>query len=182
MLQIKIPETELYDGQNDEFITIGGIALELEHSLLAVNKWESKWHVPLLGSEEKTKEQMLDYIRCMTITPDVNPIIYRFLPNEIYSKIIEYIQDSHTATTINNIANRTNGGKKEKITAEIIYYWMISFGVPMEFEERNLNQLFTLLSVLSIKNSPPKKMGKREAAQWRAEQNALRRAKYGSKG
>ena len=181
MLQIEVPEMELFNDRTGEFFTVGGVTLEMEHSLVSLSSWESKWHIPLLGNEDKTKEQMLDYVRCMTLTPDVDPITYRYLPNNIFAKIVDYIHDPATATTIHSI-QKTTGGKKETITAEIIYYWMTTLNVPVEFETWNLNRLFTLLSVISIKNSPPQKMGKKEAAQWRAAENARRRAKYHSKG
>lgn len=181
MLQIEIPKVELFNEETEEFSSIGGITIQMEHSLVSLSNWESKWHIPLLGKEDKTKEQMLDYIRCMTLTEGVDPITYQYLPNSLFSKIVDYIHDPATATTIHSI-QKTVGGRRETITAEIIYYWMVTLNVPGEFETWNLNRLFTLLSVISLKNSPPKKMGRREAAQWRAEQNAKRRAKYHSKG
>lgn len=181
MLEIAVPETEWYNNETSEFFTIGGITLQLEHSLVSLSEWESKWHIPLLGKEEKTQEQILDYIRCMTLTENVDPMIYSYLPKEILSKIVDYIHDSATATTIRSPMGGGKG-KQEIITAEIIYYWMTSLNVPVELERWNLNRLFTFLSVIAIKNAPPKKMGKREAAQWRAAENARRRAKYGTKG
>lgn len=181
MLRIEVPEMELFNDKTNEFFMIGGVSLQMEHSLVSLSSWESKWHIPLLGKEDKTKEQMLDYVRCMTLTEDVDPITYRYLPNDLFSKIVDYIHDPATATTIHSI-QKTVGGKKETITAEIIYYWMVTLGVPGEYETWNLNRLFTLLSVISIKNSPQKKIGRREAAEWRAAENARRRAKYHSKG
>ena len=72
MLRITIPATEYFNEETNEFIS-GGDAIEvrLEHSLVSISKWESKWEKAFLGKKEKTDEELLDYIRCMTITSDV---------------------------------------------------------------------------------------------------------------
>lgn len=183
MLEIVIPKQEFFNETIEEFLSIKETKLQLEHSLIAVRKWESKWHIPFLQNKDKTQEQLIDYIRCMTITKNVDPLVYYMIPNERLQDIIKYIEDPQTATTIKRAVNDNGRSRNgEIVTAELIYYWMIALNVPVELEKWNLNQLLTLISVVSIKNSPPKKMGKQEAAQRRAELNAARRAKYGSKG
>lgn len=182
MKKITIPEDELFDEFTGEFIHIEETTLQLEHSLISLKKWEEKWHKPFLTKEKKTEEEVLDYIRCMTIN-HVKPEIYQHIPEYVVKEIIAYIENPMTATWFSD--NSTVGAQKhsrEVITAEIIYYWMISYNVPVEFQKWHLNQLLTLIKVISIKNGPKKKMGRKEAAQQRAAINAARRAKYNSKG
>lgn len=184
MLEITIPEQTKFKEDTSEFITIKETILKLEHSLLSVKKWEAKWHVPFLGKREKTLEEHLSYIACMTLNREkIDPNIYRCIPQESLLEIIEYIQDSMTATWFNNndrigASNRSN----EVVTAETIYYWMISYRVPVEFEKWHLNQLLTLLKMIHIKSGGEKKMPAKEAAALRKKLNLERRAKYKTKG
>lgn len=184
MLQIIIPEQEKYDEISEEFIKIKNTTLKLEHSLLSIKKWESKWHKPYLGNDDKTIPEILDYISCMTLNKEsVDPMVYRFLNEEDVKKIIDYIKDPMTATWFSG-NNRIGASNKygEVVTAEIIYYWMISLRVPVEFEKWHLNQLLTLLKVISIKNGGEKKMSKKDAAIQRKMLNEQRRKKYKTKG
>lgn len=182
MLEITIPETRLFDEKTEKFTLLKPVKLQLEHSLISLKKWESKWHKPFLGKEEKTADEIIDYIRCMTVgNPD--PSVYSRITPEIAEVIQKYITDDMTATWFSK--NSLIGAQKsnsEVITNEIIYYWMISLNIPVEFQKWHLNQLLTLIKVVSIKNSPKKKMSRREEAQQRAALNAKRRAKYKSKG
>lgn len=184
MLKVKIPEQELWDEQKEEFLpVIKETYLQLEHSLISLKKWEQKWHKPFLGKNEKTREEIIDYIRCMTLTPNVDPMVYQYMPDSVIIEVVNYIKDPMTATWFSNY-NKIGAAKTsdEVITAEIIYYWMITLNVPVEFQKWHLNQLLTLIKVVNIKNGPKKKMGKKEAANHRAALNAARRAKYHSKG
>lgn len=183
MLTVTIPAEEFFDEEKQEFITVKETVLQLEHSLISLKKWEQKWHVPFLDNENKTTEQTLDYIRCMTITPNVDPMIYHCIPASKIQEIMEYIKDPMTATWFSD--NKTVGAQKkasEKVTAEIIYYWMISLQIPVEFQKWHLNSLLTLIRVVSIKNSPGKTMPKKEWASQRSALNAARRKKIGSTG
>lgn len=150
---------------------------------MSVRKWEAKWHKLFLDDGDKTIEELLDYIRCMTITEDVDQNVYSCLTEEDLKTIVEYIKDPMTATWFNN-NNRVGASNRsgEKVSAEIIYYWMITLNVPVEFERWHLNQLLTLLKVVNIKNGGEKKMSKSEAQAQRAALNRQRRAKYKSKG
>lgn len=179
-----MPEQEKYDEISEEFIKIKKTTLKLEHSLLSIKKWESKWHKPYLGNDDKSIPEILDYISCMTLNKEsVNPMVYRFLNEEDVKKIIDYIKDPMTATWFSG-NNRIGASNKygEVVTAEIIYYWMISLQVPVEFEKWHLNQLLTLLKVISIKNGGEKKMSKKDAAIQRKMLNEQRRKKYKTKG
>lgn len=184
MLEVVIPGDEVYIEATNSF-TEGtkDVRLQLEHSLISLKKWESKWHKPFLGKEDKTYEEVIDYIRCMTINKVADPDVYFRIPKSVIGEINRYITDDMTATWFSN--NTTVGASKSKneiITNEIIYYWMIELGIPPEYQKWHLNQLLTLIKVVSIKKSPKKKMSRKEEAQQRAALNAARRAKYHSKG
>ena len=174
MLKIEIPEMELFDEKNNEFITIRKQVLCLEHSLLSVSKWESKWHKPFLKQDSKTIEESLDYIRCMTTNMrDVDARVFGLLSRSNIEEINKYIDDKHTATWFSN--NPQAGSTKEIVTSEIIYYWMVSLEIPFECEKWHLNRLLTLIRVCNEKNAPSRKMSRKEQmAQQRAINNARR--------
>ena len=180
MLTIKIPKgRELFDEVNNEFITSKAQTLQLEHSLVSLSKWESKWCKPFLTKDIKTLEESIDYIRCMTITQNVDPIVYRFITNEEMDQVNRYIKDPMTATTFSNNKKSIN---REVITSEIIYYWMIALNIPFECQKWHLNRLLTLINVCNIKNTPPKKMNKRDVMSRNRALNEARRRKLGTRG
>lgn len=181
MLRITIPASELWDEKKEEFITVAKEqTLQLEHSLVSLSKWESNWHKPFLTKEDKTYEETVDYIRCMTITQNVNPEVYNRLTNSNITAINKYIEDSMTATVFRNDNQR--GGSREQVTSELIYYWMITLNIPMECQKWHLNRLLTLIRVCNIKNAPPKKRSKSETINEWAALNAARKQKMNSTG
>lgn len=180
MLTITIPERELWDEERAEFVSVKEQTLQLEHSLVSLSKWESKWKKPFLTKEDKTPEETVDYIRCMTLTPNVKPEVYKCLTHDNVAKINNYISDPMTATTI-NMHGLSKGGK-EIVTSELVYYWMVALNIPFECQKWHLNRLITLIQVCNVKNTPPKKMSKRDIMSRNAALNAARRKKYNSKG
>ena len=180
MLRITVPAVELYDEAKNEFVFRKEQTLQLEHSLVSLSKWESKWKKAFLGKEEKTIEETLDYVRCMTITQNVDPEVYSRLTDENIREINEYIGDSMTATTFRE--DRGGRSNRETITSELIYYWMVSYNIPPEYQKWHLNRLLTLIRICTIKNAPPKKRSKNEIMRDNAALNAARRAKFGTKG
>lgn len=162
MLTIRIGDTEIFDENTNEFKEIKGQTLQLEHSLVSISKWESKWNRAFLGKEEKTPEQILDYIRCMTITQNVKPDIYNYLTVDQIKTITDYIEAPMTATWFSETEGKGASNKGETITSELIYYWMIALQIPVEFQKWHLNRLLTLIRVCNIKNTPPKKMSKKD--------------------
>lgn len=160
MLQITIPATEQWDEKNQVFVKTDEQVLRLEHSLVSLHKWESKWHKSFLFTKEKTYEETLDYIKCMTLTQNVNPDVYYCLTNENITQINEYIADPMTATYI--YEDEKKGINRDKVTAELIYYWMISLEIPFECQKWHLNQLLALIKVCNVKNNPKKKMSNRD--------------------
>lgn len=180
MLKITVDETELFDESKQEFINIKGQTLQLEHSLVSISKWESKWCKPFLSKENKSLEEIIDYVKCMTITQNVDPNVYLALSNENIVAINKYIDAPMTATTFsNNIGSPKNG---ETITSELIYYWMIASEIPVEFQKWHLNRLLTLIKICNIKNSPPKKMSNKATMRQNTSLNAARRRAMNSKG
>lgn len=180
MLIITIPQTELWDEGKQEFITIKEQTLQLEHSLVSLSRWESKWHKAFLSKKEKTYEETLDYVRCMTITKNVAPETYYYLSNKSMELIDQYINDPMTATYISE--DRNSRPNNEQVTAELIYYWMIALGIPHEYEKWHLNRLLTLIKVCNRKNTPPKKRSKKELMSRNAALNAARRKQLNSRG
>lgn len=180
MLQITVPGVELYDEKNNEFIYLKERTLQLEHSLVSISKWESKWCKPFISKTDKTEEEIADYVKCMTITQNVDPDIYQRLTKSNYDEIEKYINAPMTATTF----REGRGGKKNNgiITAEIIYYWMIALTIPKDYEKWHFNRLLTLIRVCNEKNAPSKKMSKSEIMKNNAALNAARRQQFNSKG
>lgn len=180
MLQITIPSTELWDEENQEFITTREYVLQLEHSLVSISKWESKWNKVFLSKEEKTYEETIDYIKCMTITQNIPDEAYRYITKANVDQIDKYITAPMTATWF--AKENPTGGSREKITSELIYYWMIALNIPFECQKWHLNRLLTLIRVCNVKNTPPKKMSKRSLMQRNAALNAARRQQYNTTG
>lgn len=180
MLRITVPASEQFDERTQTFVGVEEQTLELEHSLVSLSKWESKWCKPFLSKTAKTNEEILDYIKCMTLTPDVKPEVYEFLTEENYIQINKYIDAPMTATTFSD--DKTSKGSREIVTSELIYYWMIALTIPVEFQYWHLNRLLTLVKVCNIKNSPPKKRSRRELMSRNRALNAARRQQYNTTG
>ena len=179
MLTIHVPMSESYDEEKNEFIQ-ETFAIDMEHSLVSLSKWESFFEKPFLGDEVKTPEELLWYIKAMVSTPDVPPEVYDNLTEQNAKEITDYLNAKMTATTIAEIPGEKP--QKQVITAELIYYWMVSYQIPVEFENWHLNRLITLIRVCNEKNKPQKKMSPRDLAARNRELNAQRKAMYGTTG
>lgn len=181
MLQITVPiSPEIWDEKNEEFIEPKTASLQLEHSLVSISKWESKWHKPFLSKEPKTVEETIDYIKCMTLTQNVKSEVYDHLSKENVEEINAYIDDPKTATTFSK--DRKSARSREIITSELIYYWMIALNIPFECQKWHLNRLLTLIRVCEVKNTPGKKMSQREVLNQYAAINAANRKRFNTKG
>lgn len=180
MLQITIPGAEYFDDAKQEFVYEKEQTLQLEHSLVSLSKWELKWKKAFLSGKDKSYEETLDYIKCMTITKNVNPSVYSRLTNENLEQINSYISDPMTATYFPK--DETKKNSREVVTSELIYYWMIAMNVPPEYQKWHLNRLLSLIRVCEIKNAPPKKMGRKELMSRNAALNAARRKRLNTRG
>jgi len=180
MLVIKVPGIELFDEVLQVFVNAEEFVLELEHSLVSLSKWESKFEKPFLGSEEKTDEEVFAYIEAIILTEEYPSDVLTRLTKENIQQINEYIESKMTATWFND--KQKPKKSNEVITAELIYYWMISFNIPIEFQHWHLNRLFTLIKIFSVKNAPKEKMSKRDLLARNRELNERRKAELGTTG
>ena len=181
MLSIYIKPRDLFDEKTSEFITVKGGTLKLEHSLVSISKWESKWKIPFLSKEKKTKDQIDDYIRCMSVNGDPDPNLIASISTKDKNCIIDYIDEKQTATWFSDMDDKKNT-KSEIITSELIYYWMIEYQIPHEYEKWHLSRLLTLIEICNRKNSTPKKMSQAEIIARNKALNAERKAKLHSRG
>lgn len=180
MLTIVVPGDEIFDEKLQEFNTQGDVTLELEHSLASLSKWESIYEIPFLGQEQKTTEQVIGYIKCMVLTPEIPEEIFPKLSKENIRKVQEYIDAKMTATWFSEPLGAPKS--RDVITAELIYYWMIVFQIPFECQNWHLNRLFTLIRICNIKQAKPQKMSRSEIAARNRELNAQRRKQLGTRG
>lgn len=180
MLKLTIPQQELFNHETGEFSTTKEIKLVLEHSLVSLSKWESKWEKPFLADDIKTDEETMYYIKCMTLTQNVKDDVYQGLKKEHFDAINKYIEADMTATTFSDQSKKK--GPREVITSELIYYWMVALNIDIKCEKWHLNRLLTLVNVCNIKNQPAKKIGKKEQYQRNRSLNEARKAKMNTKG
>lgn len=190
MLKIRIPDQEeqLWDEEKEEFIyrkAAKGCELTLEHSLLSVAKWESIWCKPFLENKDRTVEEMLSYVECMTVTPtNVDPEVYKRIPQSEFDRVNEYVNNPSTATTISGVKGRGSNKSGELVTSELIYYWMTAANIPFECQKWHLNRLLTLIRICEIKNDPKgqKKMSSNEIRKDYDKLNEARRKAMHTKG
>lgn len=182
-ITVKVPAgAELYDSERNEFVfrVEKDLYITLEHSLVSLQKWEQKWHVPFLDEQRsKTNEEVFDYLRCMTLSKNVPDYAYRLIPQSEMRRIEAYIRDPMTATTI-----KSHGGPRDREikTAEVLYCDMILLGIPFECKKWHLNSLIMLITVCNEKQKAPKKMTRSEIFAQNRELNRIRREALKSKG
>lgn len=182
MLPLVIPEREYFDDSKQEFVKVKAQTLTLEHSLLSISKWESEWKKPFLSKETRTYEETISYIKCMTLNSGVSDRVYRSLTVKDRNKVLDYIEDKMTATWFNDPPGGRKGGRGQVVTSELVYYWMIEYGIPFECQKWHFNRLLTLIRICEIKSGPSKKMPMRELFASNRALNEARRKALGSKG
>lgn len=185
MLKLVIPDVEHYDESdldpaNHKFVTFKGATLELEHSLISISKWESIWKKPFLSKDEKTMEEHISYIQCMTMSKNVNPDVYKLLTLENHAAVAEYVKDSKTATWINDTDNKKKK-QNQTTTSELIYYWMVAHNIPWEAQRWHLSRLIMLIQVCNEKSKAQDGKKKRRKPDY-AKQNALNKARREAAG
>lgn len=180
MLKLAIPELDMFDENTQRFISRKAKTLKLEHSLLSISKWESKYEKPFLTEEQKTEEEFRYYVMCMDITGTLTEEDTKMLLINEINEIQKYISQQHTATTFSG-KDPNAKHSREVITSELVYYWLVSMEIPFEAEKWNINRLLTLIRICGIKNNP-KKMSKRDTMINNTSLNAMRRKALGTKG
>jgi hypothetical protein len=180
-LILEIPETELFDENTCTFLNVKKTVLKMEHSLVSIAKWESIWEKPFLKGI-LPGEETISYIKCMTLTQNVDPMVYQVIvrTSDLMTKIDNYIDKPMTATTITERGPKK--GRKQIVTSELVYYWMIRLGIPIEFQKWHFNRLMMLIRVCQAEDTPPKKMSQKEIMKQNAALNAARKAKYHTTG
>lgn len=180
MLQLAIPDAEFYDEAKGEFVYVKATTLLLEHSLISISKWEAKWEKPFLSKDSKTTDEIIDYVRCMLVNSTPDPNIFLCLDSEKLTTVMNYINAKMSATWFRNEDKPI--GHREVVTSELIYYWMVAYNIPAEYQKWHLNRLLTLIRICSEKNKPQKKRSAKEIMSRNARLNAERRAKYHTSG
>jgi hypothetical protein len=181
VLTLIIAGEEVFNEETSEFSTVGDFVLHLEHSLLSLSKWESKFEKPFLGTEVKTRDEILWYVQAMILDANYPADLWSRLSQANMDEINAYIESKQSATTFGKLPE-VRRGRPEVITSELIYYWMVAFTIPFECETWHLNRLFSLIRICNIKQQKPTKMSKGQLAQRNRELNAQRRAQYNTSG
>lgn len=183
MLQIEVKGTQLWDEENEQFINTDSTILRLEHSLVSISKWESIYKRPYLIAQTFTKKETIDYIKCMCLDNDISDDVFYavYADSSLMKQIDDYMNSSPTATIINDEDSKGKRNK-EKITSELVYYWMIANEIPFSCETWHIDRLLTLIRVCGVKNQAPKKESMKDIYARNKALNAARRAKYHSKG
>ena len=180
MLQLKIPSSQFYDENTNSFVQTKQQVLQLQHSLLSISKWQAKWKKPFLGKDPHTLPQTINYIQCMTLNKNVDPMCYSLITDSNIASVNQYIQDPMTATWFSK-KNR-KAPSRDIITSQLIYYWMVSLQIPFECQKWHLNRLLTLIRVCNQKNAPAKKMRKQDLAKRNQALNAARKQQLHTSG
>ena len=180
MLVLDVPASEMFDDEKQEYVDTPAVRLRLEHSLVSLSKWESKYERPFLDSKPKETKETLDYVNMMCLDDEIPPEVFHRLPDVCIDAVNQYINAKMTATTFKDLPAAR--GPREIITAEVIYYWMVSHNIPFECENWHLNRLLTLVKVCNRKNAPAQKTSKKEMMAQRRDLNAKRKAQLGTRG
>ena len=69
MLQITVPSVEGWDESKQEFVNLKEQTLRLEHSLVSLSKWESKWCKSFFSKKRVNLEKSPFCLKLITINP-----------------------------------------------------------------------------------------------------------------
>ena len=178
MLKLDLVGEELFNEDTWEYISVEPVTVRLEHSLLAISRWESKYHKPFMSTPEKTLDELAYYVRCMTLTDDLldDEIAMRIVSSQDTLRQVKiYLDDPATATVV----KADPGAKKSSkfVTSELIYYWMAAHRIPFTTDRWNINRLLKLIEVCNAESQPSKKMSYEDKMRNHKSINAARRAK-----
>lgn len=179
----EVKSQELFDSSTNRFYYTPHIPAQqiiIAHSLISVSKWESKWHKPFISKTKLKPEELLDYIKCMTLTKNVDDDVYTYgLSKKNIDEINDYINDPMTATKLYHWEENTTKAQGQQVTSERLYMWMIQLNIPVDICEKwHLNRLLTLIDLCQSANQKGHKLTSAEMDKI----NKMRRKKYHSKG
>lgn len=181
MLEVVLSGDEFFNEETEEFVVSEPVVVRLEHSLASVSKWEAKYQKAFLTEDTKSSEEIYDYLKMMVLDEEISDEVFARLSNENLDEINAYIESPQSATTFGNMPERTTRG--ERVTSELVYYWMVAFQIPFECQHWHINRLFALIRIANIKNNPnQKKMPRHQIAQRNRELNERRRREMNTKG
>lgn len=183
MITVHIPKKEVWDDQHKEFIYVNEQTVTLEHSLISITKWETKHHKVFLDdTAKKTEDEIIDYIRCMCITPlKDEKDVYGISAKDI-KRIMDYMADPMIPFNFkkDNINGKRRGG--DPLCGVMIYYYMTAAQIPFECQKWHINQLLALIRIYGIKNNPGKPLKGSALASRNTALNQERKARLGTKG
>lgn len=156
MLVIDVVTAESYDETTEKFVDSESVRLELEHSLVSLSKWEAIWEKPFLSNKQRTDEETISYIKAMVVGPEPSSAVFYKLLTDHIDQIMEYVAAKNTGTILPE--QKGDSGRRETITAEMIYYWMSKLNISMDCQHWHLNRLFAYLRLHALKESPKRKM------------------------
>ena len=112
----------------------------------------------------------------MSLSNDVPDEVYGRLGEKEITRIIKYINDPMTASSV----HEKPGGRAghEVVTSELIYYWMTKFNIPWDCEKWHINRLIMLIRICIAKENGGQKMSKAETYAKQAQIRARNRAKF----
>lgn len=155
MLELDVVVSESYDETSNRFVPIKQ-RVQLEHSLASLSKWEFSFEKPFLGSDERTHAETFAYIEMMILGDKPSPEILLELVRNHHEAIQEYINRKATGTRVSEI--QKSQGRRQIITSEVIYSWMVEMQIDFETQYWHLNRLIMLIRVISANRAPKKNM------------------------
>lgn len=161
--EIFVPKQRLFNEQTRKFHTVNNTTLHLKHSLLSINKWEMITHRAFFYEPEtlRNEEDLREYVSCMCLDQKVDPYVYYALTPKDFQTIETYMEAKMTASLISSDDKKQ---KPERITSEVIYFYMTQLNIWKDCEKWHINRLLTLIEVSNIKLGGGRKLTKEESA------------------
>lgn len=155
------------------------VRLQFEHSLRSLSKWESKNKIAFLAGREKTPAQMVDYYRCMLLSPEDPDLVYLLDPSQM-EELTNYINENQTASSVPN--EGPTQYNPETTTSELVYFWMTALKINWEAQDWHFSRLMMLVQITSYKQQPPKKRNPREVLSDMRRENERRKKLFNTSG
>lgn len=171
MLKISFDECKLFNSESNEIYTLPKRTIRFEHSLLAISKWEEKYKRSFVETT-KTIEESIYYAWCMCLDDIEFEEFKMRLSPLVLQEILEYISDKPTATNVPSSGSKNHRG--DKITSELIYYWLTVHNIPFSVETWNFHRMMAIIEIAVFKSKPPEKRNTADILRERRELNEQR--------